>query len=159
MGTAFRGLTPPAKSWRPFGAGGSAIASSPQPVPCGSPWKGEGTGSFRTSVLRAQDTRGQAREQTELVARREGKEEVLGEAKPPLSGGQKTLGVSAVGRHWKGFADGKTVVHGHTQLSGAGHVAFLLDGIGTVRLLSVRISPVNTGEAPPKADERDSHEH
>jgi uncharacterized membrane protein len=96
---------------------------------------------------------------TELVARRQGKEEVLDEAKPPLSGGQKTLGVSAVGRHWKGFADGKTVVHGHTQLPGAGHVALLLDGVGTVRLISVRISPVNTGEAPPKAHEEDVHEH
>jgi len=96
---------------------------------------------------------------TELIARREGKEEVLDEAKPPLSGGQKTLGVSAVGRHWKGFADGKTVVHGHTQLPDAGHVALLLDGVGTVRLISVRISPVNRGEAPPKAHEKDGHEH
>jgi uncharacterized membrane protein len=96
---------------------------------------------------------------TQLVARREGKEEVLDEAKLPLSRGEKMLGLSAVGRHWKGFADGKTVAHGHARLPGAGRVALLLDGVGTVRLTSVRISPVNTGKTPPRTHEEKGHEH
>jgi hypothetical protein len=53
---------------------------------------------------------------TTLVARRAGEEEILDEAHPSLSDGEKTLGLSAVGRHWKGFVDGVTVVHGHGQL-------------------------------------------
>ena len=95
----------------------------------------------------------------QLVARREGKEQLLDEAATPLSGSEMTIGLSAVGRHWKGFADGQTVVHGHAQLPGSGRAALLLDGTGTIRLISLRISPVNTAEAPAKTDEEQVHEH
>jgi hypothetical protein len=96
---------------------------------------------------------------TKLVARRAGEEEILDEAHSSLSGGVKTLGLSAVGRHWKGFIDGVTVVHGHGQLPASGRVALLLDGTGTVRLISVRISPVNAGKADEKAREEHSQDH
>jgi uncharacterized membrane protein len=92
---------------------------------------------------------------TVLFARRAGEEEILDEARASLSGGEKTLGLSAVGRHWKGYIDGATVVHGHSQLPASGRAALLLDGAGTIRLISVRISPVNTG----KARVEHSHEH
>ncbi|MBW1687541.1 MAG: hypothetical protein JRS35_21095, partial [Deltaproteobacteria bacterium] len=95
----------------------------------------------------------------QLVARREGKEQLLDEAETPLSGSEMKIGLSAVGRHWKGFADGQTVVHGHVQLPGSGRAALLLDGTGTIRLISLRISPVNTAEAPAKTDEEQVHEH
>jgi uncharacterized membrane protein len=94
----------------------------------------------------------------QLVARRAGREQLLDEAAAPLSGSEKTIGLSAVGRHWKGFADGQTVVHGHARLPGVGRTALLLDGTGTIRLVSVRISPVNTAGAPAKADEQRSRE-
>ena len=83
---------------------------------------------------------------TQLVARQAGEEEILDEAHSSLSGSVKTLGLSAVGRHWKGFIDGVTVVHGHRQLPASGRAALLLDGVGTIRLISVRISPVNAGK-------------
>lgn len=92
---------------------------------------------------------------TVLFARRAGEDEILDEARTSLSGGEKTLGLSAVGRHWKGYIDGATVVHGHSQLPASGRAALLLDGAGTIRLISVRISPVNTG----KARVEHSHEH
>jgi hypothetical protein len=92
---------------------------------------------------------------TNLVARRAGEEEILDEAHFSLSRGEKTLGLSAVGRHWKGFIDGATVVHGHGKLPSSGRAALLLDGMGTVRLISVQISPVNAG----KTDEQARAEH
>jgi uncharacterized membrane protein len=96
---------------------------------------------------------------TQLVARRAGEEEILDEAHSSLSGGVETLGLSAVGRHWKGFIDGATVVHGHGQLPVSGRAALLLDGAGAIRLISVRISPVNAGKVDEKAREEHGHEH
>jgi uncharacterized membrane protein len=96
---------------------------------------------------------------TTLIARRAGGEEILDEAHSSLSGGVNTLGLSAVGRHWKGFMDGVTVVHGHSQLPVSGRAALLLDGAGTVRLISVRISPVNAGKVDEKAHAEHSQEH
>jgi uncharacterized membrane protein len=96
---------------------------------------------------------------TQLVARRERKEELLDQMQTPVSTGEKTLGLSAVGRHWKGFADGETLVHGHVELPGAGRTALLLDGTGTIRLISVRIAPVNAGKAPGKPQEDHAREH
>jgi uncharacterized membrane protein len=87
----------------------------------------------------------------QLVARQEGEERLLDEAESPLSGNERKIGLSAAGRHWKGFVDGQTVVHGHTQIPGPGRAALLLDGTGTMRLISVRISPV-TAEGPPARD-------
>ena len=96
---------------------------------------------------------------TALVARRSGEEEILDETHSAPSGGVKTLGLSAVGRHWKGFINGATVVHGHSQLPASGRAALLLDGAGTIRLISVRISPVNAGKVDAKAHAEHSHEH
>jgi len=96
---------------------------------------------------------------TTLVARRAGEEEILDEADSSLSGGEQTLGLSAVGRHWKGFIDGATVVHGHGQLPASGRAALLLDGAGTIQLISVRISPVNAGKTQAATDEGHSHDH
>jgi uncharacterized membrane protein len=112
--------------------------------------EGDSTGGF----LRIRSDGG-----TELVARREGKEELLDEMQTPLVRREKTLGLSAVGRHWKGFADGQTLVHGHAELPGSGRTALLLDGTGTIRLISVRISPVNTGKAPAIAHGDHANEH
>jgi uncharacterized membrane protein len=91
---------------------------------------------------------------TELVARREGKEDSLDEAETPLPRSEMTIGLSAVGRHWKGFVDRQTVVHGHAQLASVGRVALLLDGTGTIRLISVRISPVTKEKAPATTEEK-----
>lgn len=94
----------------------------------------------------------------QLVARRDGKERILDEAEIPLSGGETTIGLSAIGRHWKGFADGRTVVHGHARLPDADRAALLLDGTGTIRLISLRISPVDTERTPAEAREEQVHE-
>jgi uncharacterized membrane protein len=96
---------------------------------------------------------------TKLVARQASEEVILDEAQPTLSGEVTMLGLSAVGRHWKGFVDGVTVVHGHSQFALSGRAALLIDGAGTVRLISVRISPVNAGKVDQKRHEEHSHEH
>lgn len=96
---------------------------------------------------------------TTLIARRAGEEEILDEAHASASGGVKTLGLSAVGRHWKGFINGATVVHGHRQLPASGRAALLLDGEGTIRLISVQISPVHAGKVGAKAHEERGHDH
>lgn len=94
-----------------------------------------------------------------LVALRQGQEEILDEAEGrrlPL--GQVTIALSVSGRHWKGFVDGRTVVHGHASLPSPGRMALLLDGTGTLRVVSVRITPLNEttgagtarGEAAPQ---------
>jgi hypothetical protein len=81
------------------------------------------------------------------------------DADTPLSRSELKIGLSAVGRHWKGFVDGRTVVNGHAQLPGSGRATLLLDGTGMIRLISLRISPVSTAEAPAKADEESAHDH
>lgn len=93
---------------------------------------------------------------TRLVARRAGEEEILDQADSSPSwgehaGSEQTLGLAAVGRHWKGFVDGATAVHGHDQLPASGRTALLVDGAGTIRLLSVRISPVRAGKVDDRA--------
>jgi uncharacterized membrane protein len=97
---------------------------------------------------------------TSLVVRREGTEEQLLDNGETLSSrGERTIGVSVVGRHWKGFIDGRTIAHGHAGLAAPGRVALLLDGTGTVRIVSVKISPVNARRAPPEAHGENAHEH
>ena len=96
---------------------------------------------------------------TQLVSQRTDEEEILDEAYSSLSGGVNTLGLSAIGRHWKGFVDGATVVHGHGKPSASGRAVLLLDGTGVIRLFSVRISPVNAGKGDEKAGAKPSHEH
>ncbi len=78
-----------------------------------------------------------------LVARTPNAEETLDRQNATVHAGTTTLGLSAVGRHWKGFVDGVSVVHGHSHVLVSGRTALLLDGTGTVRLISVRISPVS----------------
>jgi len=78
-----------------------------------------------------------------LVARTPSGDEALDQGIANVHAGTTTLGLSAVGRHWKGFVDGVTVVHGHSHVLVSGRAALLLDGTGTIRLISVRISPVS----------------
>jgi len=78
-----------------------------------------------------------------LVALRQGQEEILDEAERRLPSGEVTIALSVSGRHWKGFVDGRTVVHGHASSPAPGRMALLLDGTGTLRVVSVRITPMN----------------
>jgi len=82
-----------------------------------------------------------------LVARTPSGEEELDQGNATVPAGTTTLGLSVVGRHWKGFVDGVTVLHGHSHVLIAGRQALLFDGTGTVRLISVRISPVSETES------------
>jgi uncharacterized membrane protein len=76
-----------------------------------------------------------------LIRRREGSEQVEAQAAEQMPSGVASLGVSAVGTHLKGLLDGRTVVHGHAPASPAGRVGLVLDGIGTVRVLDVTVTP------------------
>jgi uncharacterized membrane protein len=83
-----------------------------------------------------------------LIARSAGRETVLDEAQLSLSAADSTIALSVSGRHWKGFANGRNVVHGHASLPAPGRMALLLDGEGTVRVVSVRIASLGGGGAP-----------
>lgn len=54
-----------------------------------------------------------------------------------------TLAVSAVGTHLKGLVDGEQVTHGHTGEDAAGGAGLLLDGRGSVRILEMRLIPLD----------------
>jgi hypothetical protein len=94
---------------------------------------------------------------TQLVVRRNGNERVLDEAKAGLTERTATIGLSAVGRHWKGFVDGRTAVHGHASPPTTGRVALIVDGNGPIRLISLRISPATAGGSTTGADAEGVH--
>jgi uncharacterized membrane protein len=83
-----------------------------------------------------------------LVAWRDGREKMLDEVDWVLPAGTVTIALSASGSHWKGFVDGHKVVHGHVSLAPPGRMALVLDGAGTVRVISVRISKLDGGGGP-----------
>jgi hypothetical protein len=92
-----------------------------------------------------------------LVARQAGAEKILDTGRVQLPRGEVTIALSVTGRHWKGFVDGRTVVHGHAALPASGRVALLLDGTGTLRIISVRISPMNVEKAVPERQREHDH--
>jgi uncharacterized membrane protein len=94
-----------------------------------------------------------------LVALRQGHEEVLDEAEERLPAGEATVALSVSGRHWKGFVDGRSLVHGHASLLGPGRMALLLDGTGTLRVLSVRITPMEDRTAAGTGQREPAHQH
>ncbi len=53
------------------------------------------------------------------------------------------LTVSAIGRHLKGLVGDTTVVHGHEPALPAGACGLLLRGEGTIRLLSMKVTPAS----------------
>jgi uncharacterized membrane protein len=94
-----------------------------------------------------------------LVALRQGGEEILDEAERRLPVGEVTVALSVSGRHWKGFVDGRSVVHGHASLPAPGRTALLLDGTGTLRVVAVRITPMNEMAAAGTARRDPAHQH
>jgi uncharacterized membrane protein len=94
-----------------------------------------------------------------LLARSDGQEKILDEAQLRLPEEEVTIALSVSGRHWKGFVDGRSVVHGHASLPAPGRMAILLNGTGTLRVVSVRISPFG-GESAPRPDRaEEAHQH
>lgn len=80
-----------------------------------------------------------------LVDRRAGEDEVLGRSEVAVPEGTVTLAVSAAGSHLKGLVDGKTVAHGHVAADPPGACGLWLDGKGTVRLVSLTVTPLEEG--------------
>lgn len=72
----------------------------------------------------------------------DGDPEELATASVEGSGAPRTLAVSAVGSHLKGFVDGEQVTHGHTGEDPAGGAGLLLDGRGEIRVLEMRVIPL-----------------
>ena len=77
-----------------------------------------------------------------LVNLTAGGEQILDETRIVPPPGPVRIGLSAVGSHWKGMVEGRTIVHGHMEPLGPGPVGFLLDGEGIIRILGVRVTPV-----------------
>lgn len=75
----------------------------------------------------------------------DGRASSLEQAPVELSERTVTLGVSAAGRHLKGYIDGESVVHGHADAGPSGACGLLLEGRGTVRVLSVHVVPLHSG--------------
>jgi uncharacterized membrane protein len=94
-----------------------------------------------------------------LVAVRQGQEKLLDEVERRLPAGEVTVALSVSGRHWKGFVDGGRVVHGHASLTAPGRMALILDGTGTLRVVSVRIAPMNGMGAAGTSSGEQVHQH
>ena len=77
-----------------------------------------------------------------LLDRRAGEDEVLGRGEVAMPEGTMTLAVSAAGSHLKGLVDGRTVAHGHVAADPPGTCGLWLDGTGTVRLVSLTVTPL-----------------
>ena len=77
-----------------------------------------------------------------LVDRRAGEDEVLGRGEVAVPEETMTLAVSAAGSHLKGLVDGQTVAHGHVAADPPGACGLWLDGEGTVRLVSLTVTPL-----------------
>jgi uncharacterized membrane protein len=94
-----------------------------------------------------------------LVALHQGQEKLLDDVERRLPAGEVTVALSVSGRHWKGFVDGGRVVHGHASLPAPGRMALLLDGTGTLRVVSVRITPMNGMGAAGTSSGEQVHQH
>ena len=57
-----------------------------------------------------------------------------------------SLQTSVAGRHWKGIVNGRTVVHGHGDPGAPGRVGLLLNGSGTLCILSFAAAPVGKAD-------------
>lgn len=78
-----------------------------------------------------------------LATFEDGEMRTLGEGTRSLPDGPVALTVSAIGRHLRGLAGEELVVHGHEPALPDGACGLLLDGQGTVRVLSLRVVPVS----------------
>ncbi|MGB3562936.1 MAG: DUF2231 domain-containing protein [Thermoanaerobaculia bacterium] len=71
-----------------------------------------------------------------------GGEEILGRASIDLPSESVRLAVFAAGRHFRGMLDDEVVVHGHQSALPAGGCGLLVDGSGTIRIVSLRVIPI-----------------
>lgn len=76
-----------------------------------------------------------------------GTSEALAEGRWQPGPGPLELTLSGAGTHWRGYVRGRSVVHGHGELTDAGPSALVLEGRGAVRVLALRVIPMG-GEAP-----------
>ncbi len=78
-----------------------------------------------------------------LGSREDGVERDLDRASRTVPSGTVRLSASALGRHLRGFLSGETIVHGHEPALPAGACGLLLRGRGTVRVVSMKVTPVD----------------
>jgi len=71
---------------------------------------------------------------------RDGRVNSLSDDAFDLPMGPFTLAVSAAGRHLRGLVDGATVTHAHLARLPEGPVGLLLDGLGSLRILSIEVT-------------------
>mgnify|MGYP001600886023 FL=1 len=95
--------------------------------------------SIDTAGLMEVATRGEVA----LVELIRGRRTSLDTGRTNLSGAPVVLTVSAAGRHLKGWLYGKQVVHGHVKPRAPGSCGILLDGVGSVRIVSMEIIPLD----------------
>ena len=95
--------------------------------------------STRTAGLFTLTTSGAAR----LVALEGDSTELLDEQTTQLPESPLEIGVSSAGRHLKGLVEGKMVTHGHIAPGEDGACGLLLDGTGTVVIVSLRVTPLS----------------
>jgi uncharacterized membrane protein len=77
-----------------------------------------------------------------LIMLEDGSRKTLDEQTAGWPDGQVELAVSSSGRHLKGLVDGKTVTHGHVAPGEAGGCGLLLDGSGSVGIITLRLTPL-----------------
>lgn len=72
----------------------------------------------------------------------DGEEDVMTRAQTEIGPGLVHFAVFAAGRHFRGLQDGEVVVHGHRPPLEEGACGLVLDGVGVVRILSLKITPI-----------------
>ena len=72
----------------------------------------------------------------------DGKEDVMTRGQTEIEPDLVRLAVFAAGRHFRGLQDGEVVVHGHRPPLEEGACGLVLDGVGVVRILSLKITPI-----------------
>jgi uncharacterized membrane protein len=69
-------------------------------------------------------------------------EETLARSSMDWPSGSVEIAVFAAGRHFRGMLDGEVVVHGHQRALPAGGCGLLVDGTGTIRIVSLGLIPI-----------------
>lgn len=77
-----------------------------------------------------------------VTLRPDAEPEIVDRSETEIPADPVTLGVYAAGRHFRGMIAGETIVHGHEPALPDGRTGLLLDGTGSLVILSMTVTPI-----------------